>query len=207
MTQEIDCKGLPCPQPVLKSKQVIEAQAPERLVILVDNDAARDNVSRFMGTKGYAANAEKRGDVWAITGTRTEAAAPAEAVCDECEIMSDAELARAGGKVCVFIAAETMGRGDDELGGKLMLNFLATLPELGNELWRIVLVNGGVKLTAEGHPCLDKLQSLEEAGTDILVCGTCLEHFGLMNARKVGQTTNMLDVVTSLQLASKVIRP
>jgi len=37
-------------------------------------------------------------------------------------------------------------------GGKLMLAFLATLPELGTNLWRIVLVNGGAELANEGHP-------------------------------------------------------
>jgi hypothetical protein len=39
----------------------------------------------------------------------------------------------------------------------------------------------------------------------VLVCGTCLDHFGLLSQKAVGETTNMLDVVTSLQLATKVI--
>jgi hypothetical protein len=40
----------------------------------------------------------------------------------------------------------------------------------------------------------------------ILVCGTCLEFFGLTDQRGVGDVTNMLDVVTSFQLASKTIQ-
>jgi hypothetical protein len=39
----------------------------------------------------------------------------------------------------------------------------------------------------------------------ILVCGTCLEHFDLLDRKQVGTTTNMLDIVTAMQLADKVI--
>lgn len=205
MSIEVDCRTLPCPQPVLKCKEIIEGQAPRQLVIIVDNDAARDNVSRFMNSKGYDAVPRRRGTDWAIEGTATNSAEGDD--CPQCEVMSQEELDRAGRKTCVFIASESIGRGDDELGKKLMVNFLATLPELGSDLWRIVLVNGGVRLSAEGHPCLEKLRELEQAGCTILVCGTCLEHFRLMEQRRVGQTTNMLDVVTSMQLADKVLRP
>jgi hypothetical protein len=38
-----------------------------------------------------------------------------------------------------------------------------------------------------------------------LVCGTCLNYYGLLEQKKVGETTNMLDIVTSLQVADKVI--
>ena len=70
---------------------------------------------------------------------------------------------------------------------------------------RIVMVNAAVRLAVDGSPHLETLRALEDAGVSILVCGTCLEFFGLLDKRAVGQTTNMLDVVTSLQLASKVI--
>jgi hypothetical protein len=37
------------------------------------------------------------------------------------------------------------------------------------------------------------------------VCGTCLNHFNLIERKQVGETTNMLDIVTAMQLADKVI--
>ena len=37
------------------------------------------------------------------------------------------------------------------------------------------------------------------------MCGTCLNHFKLLEAKQVGETTNMLDIVTAMQLADKVI--
>ena len=70
----------------------------------------------------------------------------------------------------------------------------------------IVLVNGAVKLATEGHPCLEKLTAMAASGVSILVCGTCLGFFGLMEQKRVGETTNMLDVVTSLAAAGKVIQ-
>ena len=48
--------------------------------------------------------------------------------------------------------------------------------------------------------------ALAEAGCSILVCGTCLDHFGLLDKKQVGDTTNMLDIITSMQLADKIVR-
>ena len=39
----------------------------------------------------------------------------------------------------------------------------------------------------------------------VLVCGTCLNHFKLLEHKQVGQTTNMLDIVSHMQLADKVV--
>lgn len=202
---DLNCQGLPCPQPVLRCKECIDKDRPEGLRVTVDNAAARDNVSRFLVSQGYGVAVDEVAGGWLVTGMRG-----GDAAC-ECEVMSHEAIAKiAGGAVnsgiVAFITAETVGKGDDELGAKLMFNFLATLPELGSDLWRIVLVNGGVKLACEGSPCLEKLQALAARGVSILVCGTCLDFFGLLEKKRVGETTNMLDVVTSLQIASKVVQ-
>ncbi|WP_320169652.1 sulfurtransferase-like selenium metabolism protein YedF [Maridesulfovibrio sp.] len=205
MSVKLDCKGLPCPQPVLKCKNAIESEHPDSIEVTVDNEAARQNVSRFMGTKGYEVESVQDGALFIVSG-KLSGSADTPAECEECVIMSDEELSKIGSKTLVFIDSEFLGKGDDELGGKLMFNFIATLSELGEDLWRIIMVNGAVKLAAEGNPCLEKLQELEKSGVSILVCGTCLDHFNLLEQKQVGETTNMLDVVTSLQLASKVIK-
>ena len=203
-TAQLECQGLPCPQPVLKCKEIVEIDAPGKLSVVVDNDAAKENVSRFLTTRGYTSSVEKRGEEFVITGVR---AMPADASCAPCEEMSEAEMTGLSKqKVLVFIASDVIGSGDDELGGKLMYNFLLTLKEMGNDLWRIVMVNGGVKLAVPDSPCMAELQQLEKQGVSILVCGTCLEHFGLSGDRQVGDVTNMLDIITSFHLASKTIR-
>lgn len=201
----LDCKGLPCPQPVLKCKQAIEKDCPESFVIIVDNEAAKENVSRFVGTKGYEADITEKEGEWVIEVIKDSNLSD-NSECEDCQIMSKQDFDNMELKTVVFITSENLGQGDDELGSKLMFNFVSTLPELGESLWRIVMVNSGVKLATEGNPCLEKLQSLEKSGVSILVCGTCLDHFKLLDKRKAGETTNMLDVVTSLQLATKVIK-
>ncbi|WP_319781288.1 sulfurtransferase-like selenium metabolism protein YedF [Maridesulfovibrio sp.] len=205
MSVKIDCKGLPCPQPVLKCKNAIESENPEKIKIIVDNEAAKENVSRFMGTKGYEVSVKEKGDLFVVKGKKdVTSESPAE--CEVCNVMSDEELSNVGSKTLVFLNSEFLGSGDDELGAGLMFNFISTLPELGDSLWRIIMVNSAVKLATEGNKCLEKLQELEKSGVSLLVCGTCLDHFKLLDKKQVGETTNMLDVVTSLQLATKVIK-
>lgn len=199
---EIECKGLPCPQPVLKCKEAIEKDTPERISILVDNEAAKINVSRFLGSQGYDATVDKKGTDFLITGSKAD-----NTSITDCEIMDESSIATVGKeKHLIFIPSEVIGSGDDDLGGRLMYNFLLTLKEMGSDLWRIVLVNGGVKLSTPESPCMVELKKLEESGVSILVCGTCLEHFGLSEAKEVGEVTNMLDIITSFQLATKTIR-
>ena len=104
-----------------------------------------------------------------------------------------------------MISSQRIGKGDDELGQKLMISFIKTLKEMGNDLWRIVFVNHGVKFSTKNSAILEELKELESSGVDILVCGTCLTHLGLMEEKEIGETTNMLDIVTSMQLADKTI--
>ena len=72
-------------------------------------------------------------------------------------------------------------------------------------LWITRFVNNGVKLTIESSDVLEDLLDYENNGIRIWVCGTCLNHFNLLDRKQVGETTNMLDIVTAMQLADKVI--
>ena len=195
-----------CPGPVLRCIECIEKDAPLALSVVVDDPAALENVLRLLSAKGYAVASAQNMGAWTISASRNNAHPAPAAQPDQPASQPDTQTPAPQGKTLVFITAETLGSGDDELGGKLMLNFLLTLPELGSGLWRIILVNGAVKLAAEGHPCLEKLEALAASGVSILVCGTCLGFFGLMEKKRVGETTNMLDVVTSLAAAGKVIQ-
>ena len=198
----LDCKGLPCPQPVLKCKESIELDHPDQMVVTVDNEAAKENISRFMTIHGYEISVEKSKSEFIVTGILTD-----KATCEACEVMNDQDMPTLDNhKILVFLAADVIGTGDDILGASLMYNFLVTLKELGSDLWRIIMLNGAVKLAVADNRCLEELQKLEKSGVSILVCGTCLEHFNLTGMQEVGEVTNMLDVVTSFQLASKTIR-
>ena len=194
---KIDARGLSCPAPVLETKAAVESRHPQRIEVLVDNEPARQNVVRFLESQGYLTQIDQDGNLYTVVGIGGDSAAEPKPV----ETVS----ADAGKKIMVMVAADRMGSGDDVLGAKLMINFIKTLKEMGDELWRLVFVNSGVKLTIDGAGTLQDLKDLEAAGLTILVCGTCLDHFDLLEKKRVGQTTNMLDIVTAMQLADKVI--
>ena len=199
--QELDCRKLDCPQPVLNTKAEIDKGLNE-IKVRVDNKAASDNVANFLSSQGFKASQETQGQEFLILGNRVgEAeASPMDPSLYECRIPEENPT-----NICALITTDRIGRGDDELGLKLMASYLATLKEMGPELWRIILLNAGVKMAVEGSGNLKSLQELEESGVSILVCGTCLTFFDLLDQKAVGETTNMLDVVTSLQVAGKVM--
>ena len=196
--EDMDCRGLACPGPVLKTKEVLDRGKVEKLTVLVDNAAARENVSRLFARCGYQVEVTEQEGAFAVTGSRK----PTDAVC---EVLVEAAPADKPNKILVLVGTDRMGHGDDFLGQKLLLNFLGTLKEMGGELWRLVLINAGVKLAVEGSEVLPQLQALEKQGAQLLVCGTCLTHFGILEQKRAGETTNMLDIVTAMQLADKVI--
>lgn len=197
----LDCRGIACPQPVMRSRDAISNGVTE-LEVLVDNEPARENVRRFLEGRGFSVvTTQEDPQCWRITATAGDAAPAPQ------EENEPRRPATADPRTLVLITTDTIGRGDDELGAKLMGNFLSTLPELGSRLWRIILINGGVKLASCPGAALDSLKKMEADGVSILVCGTCLAHFGLLESKAVGDTSNMLDIVTSLDLADKVIRP
>ncbi len=217
MVKRIDATGLDCPAPVLKTKKAIEQDNSEEIIITVDNSAAVENVSRFLNYQNYQVSTEVKGNVFAVTGIKKETDSDTGSISNENNSRENGsapagkmgknigEEAFDHQKIMVMIASEQMGKGDDELGSKLIKNFIKTLKEMGEDLWRLVFVNGGVKFTIDGSDILPDIKELEENGVHILVCGTCLNHFKLLERKKVGETTNMLDIVTSMQLAEKVI--
>jgi len=195
--KEIDARGLACPAPVLQTKAVLQDEQPAVVRVVVDNAASQQNVQRFLESQGFETVLEQAGADFVVVGNCT--AAPVA------QPQPSVRQASGSVKILVMCATDRLGFGDDDLGRALMVNFLRTLKEMGGELWRLVFVNNGVKLTIDGAPVLEDLQGYEKEGLKILVCGTCLNHFDLLERKQVGETTNMLDIVTAMQLADKVI--
>lgn len=199
MATTIDACGLACPAPVLLVKDAVERQNLQALTVLVDNEASNENVSRFLRSRGYSVTGEQEGGLFRLTAEQQASSAR------ENDVTESRPEHHAGQKNLVLITSDRFGSGDDELGRKLMINYLKTLKEMGDNLWQLIFVNSGVKLTTASSPILGELQGYEQAGVIVLACGTCLEHFGLTAEKKVGSTTNMLDIVMATQFADKVI--
>jgi selenium metabolism protein YedF len=108
-------------------------------------------------------------------------------------------------RTVIAVHAETMGRGDEGLGAKLMGSFLRTLAALEAKPDAIVFYNAAVRLLAPESPHLEALRALEGAGVDLLACVTCLEHFALTERLAAGTVSNMREIVQRTMGASKVV--
>jgi len=191
----LDCRIQKCPAPVVETRKLILAEPGQPLTVLVGDDTARQNVSRLAASLGYQVSVKDTEGGFALELTPGEAPKVA------------AEAAPAQGKTVVYVAADTMGTGSDELGHVLLRNFLFTLNELTTPPDAILFVNGGVKLTTTGSEVIEALEKLACNGVDIASCGLCLEFFGLKEQLQIGRATNMLDIVEQLHQAGRVIRP
>jgi selenium metabolism protein YedF len=108
-------------------------------------------------------------------------------------------------KKTVLITSEFLGQGYDELGAKLMGSFLRTLLASENKPDRIVFYNSGVKLVSEGSPVLDVLNDLNEAGVQLVACGTCVGFFKLDEKIAKERVSNMTEIVRILTEANSVL--
>jgi selenium metabolism protein YedF len=100
------------------------------------------------------------------------------------------------------VHAETMGRGDDALGAKLMGSFLRTLTTVEEKPDAIVFYNAAVRLLGPSSP---HLEALDAAGVDLLACVTCLEFYSLTDQLAVGALSDMREIVQRTMRASKVV--
>ena len=195
MSHIIDAKGKPCPQPVILAKQAIGA-GESAFTVEVDNPTAVGNLQRLAASQGYAVQAEEReGGVFALAFEKTgEAAACGEAVG-----------AAQPKTYTVFVGRDIIGDGDRELGTNLMRMFFYTLLQSDDLPRSICFMNAGAKLPACDEQVVGHLKGLLEKGVEVLVCGTCLNFYGLSEQLQVGTVSNMYDIVTRMQQAGKVI--
>jgi intracellular sulfur oxidation DsrE/DsrF family protein len=105
----------------------------------------------------------------------------------------------------IMITSDGMGRGDDELSKKLLTTYLTLLVENGTAPGAICFYTDGVKLVVEGSPYLGLLAALEAQGVHLIICTTCLRHYGLFERVEVGVVGGMGDIMAAQQKAEKVI--
>jgi selenium metabolism protein YedF len=105
----------------------------------------------------------------------------------------------------VVVTAEGLGRGDEDLGRRLMTKFLGQLATLGDKPHVVAFYNAGVKLLVRGSPGLDALHALDRDGVELVACGTCVEHFGIREQLGIGRVSDMREIVAGMQASDKVI--
>ncbi len=107
--------------------------------------------------------------------------------------------------VLIQVIHDGMGAADTALQHTLLRKYLLLLEENGSWPGAICFYTAGVKMVVEGSPVLDILQSLESKGVRLIVCKTCLDHFGLLDKVCAGIVGGMGDILAAQTLADKVI--
>ncbi|MCF8000375.1 MAG: sulfurtransferase-like selenium metabolism protein YedF [Halanaerobiales bacterium] len=181
--KKIDARGLDCPKPVIKTKKVLEKHGEAE--VLVDNEVAAENVKKLgikMGAKVTKVK-ENEGNYKLVIADFKKA-----------EKKRDKE----GKEKVIFIKSNLLGEGEAELGDILIRGFINTLKEIEPLPNKIIFMNSGVKLPCENDEVINSLKELENKGVDVLTCGTCLDYYNLEDKLKVGNISNMYEIVDSL---------
>ena len=108
-------------------------------------------------------------------------------------------------QMMVTITGEGLGRGDDELGRRLMIKFVGQLATQPHKPHAVAFYNAGVRLLVKASPVLDALQALEREGVDLIACGTCVEHFGIREDLAAGRISDMREIVAMMLASGTVI--
>lgn len=204
MPKEIDARGRPCPQPVLMTKKAVDAGNSE-IVVLVDNEGAVQNVTRFAEREGFEVKVERAGADFKLILTKSGQQSQSASKPAEAEIVCETGTWKINRGQVLYLKSDRVGIGSDELGGVLIKAFVNTLAENESLPEKIILVNSGVKLVCEGSELLDSLKVIEKKGVEILACGTCLNYYGLTEKVVVGRISNAYDILNSLLEAEKIV--
>ena len=201
MNTVLDCRGLACPQPVLRAKELLDSLTQGSVEVLVDNEAAQSNLIRFGKSLGCAVEIHASGETRHITISKEGQAKVPVPPPDEyrCDL--------AGTGLIIVVPADTMGRGNDALGGVLMRAYIKTIKSLTPLPGKIFFYNTGVRITATDSDLIAPLSELAGLGVEIYSCGTCLDFLHLKETLLVGQVTNMFEIMEAMAQAGKVVSP
>lgn len=188
----IDAGGKQCPIPVIMAKKELESGAQD-VEIIVDGQAQIDNLTRLGDTLGRPVTSEAFGEKFIVKFANGETKSSVSGVDD--------------GSYAVFFNTNAIGTNDSELGFNLAKMAIFTLSESENIPSYILFMNEGVKLPAgEEDQIIDNLNTLIDKGTEVLVCGTCLNFYGLSDKLRAGKVSNMYDILGAMQNVNKVIK-
>ncbi len=196
----LDAFGKQCPMPLVMVKKALGEGATD-VQIKVDNDTAVKNLSRLAQKQGlgFAVEAIEGGYLVKFSGEAAEQGEAAQA-----PVL--AGLGSTGSGYAFFVGKDHVGEGDPTLGRNLMKMAIYTLSESDDVPSSVLFMNSGVKLVCGEEPqVVESCKKLIERGCEVLVCGTCLNFYGLSEKLEVGEVSNMYDILSRMQEAAKTI--
>lgn len=190
----VDARKKACPQPVIMTKKEADEGA-EEITVIVDNETAKLNVTKFGSQLKYTVTAEDKED-----GTYILLKKSAESK-EQSEKISKIQDKNIG----YLITTDKLGKGSEDLGRILMKSFLFTLSETKPYPDFLIFLNSGVKLATEGSESIDDLMKLKEGSVEIVSCGTCLDFLEIKSKLRVGSVSNMYDIVDMISNSTNTI--
>lgn len=191
----LDGFGKACPLPVIMVKNEIERDDfdGEDIVIKVDNYIAVQNLEKLAKSYGINIRYSKIEGGYDVTMLISG---------NECKILEELDINSLPSEVAApsyLIINEFLGNGNNELGANLMQMFIFSISQMNLLPKTISFMNGGVKLATLNDEVIITLKELEEKGVKILVCGTCLNFYGLSDKVVVGEVSNAYEILATLQ--------
>ena len=205
----VNATGRACPESVAMTRAALDKGA-EELEVLVDNPQAATNVKRFLEDRGFRVLLQDDdGRLKLTAGRKTEPSvsasqAPAPQVPAPVPV-APMPVPRPAEGLAVLITGKTLGRSDEELGEILVKGFLSAFSQLDVPPRTVALINEGVKLALFDSSSCDHLKNLERKGTNILVCGTCVNHFGITDSVGAGVISTMFEIVEALNGSGRIL--
>lgn len=172
---KLDFSGKACPIPVIETKKaLINLAINDELEIIVDNEAAKENIQRLL--KNLNQEFELNGFCFKLRKS---------------EIKSSKDEAKQ--QEGIFLKSLKVGEG--ELGAMLLVGFLTAVKE--RKIQKVVLINEAVFIACDDtHPAFNALKALNDDGVDILCCANCLNYFQV--SPKIGRSSNAVEIIDTL---------
>ena len=201
----VDTRGQKCPVPIIETKKALkESKIGETFMVVVDNRTSFTNISRFLGDNKIKFSVIEDKGIWKFQITNETGgniSVPAE---DYCETKSAIDT---NVSFAVAVSSELRGHGDKNLGHQLMKSFFIALNSLDDLPTVIAFYNSGVKLAINNSGVIDTLKEIERKGVEIILCGTCVDHYKVGDKIGAGKISDMYLITQKLSLAGNVLKP
>lgn len=199
--QKVEGKGLLCPQPLILTRKALKmSETGELLVIECDNRTAYQNIITYLTDQSLSPQGTEEDGIFRIEVVNQPS------LKEEVNQVAQAPGVKTSAYV-VAVSSDKMGEGDPQLGAILMKGFLNALNEQPVLPTHLVFYNSGAKMATKDSGVFNSLQTLEEAGVEILVCGTCADFYGIKEQLGVGKISNMFTITETLARTGHVVKP
>lgn len=103
-----------------------------------------------------------------------------------------------------YVRSDSLGV-DPDIGTRLAQAFWNSLHERIEGTPTIALANRGIFFALDDSPVLEGMRKLQEKGCRIVVCGTCMDYYGVRERLAVGEPGSIPLLQQLMNDAAKVI--